>query len=353
MASDPDPVEIELWHTLAERLRPNVPDAVADAVVGADPRSGRVEESGQFHRVLVVPDVAVLRMTRLQEAGAAPGSSWSRRNSPAAHLPRRMRLLEALAAQRPPFALPEPLTEVVCTREDDEPLTAAVLQRFVPGQAHPPHDGDPATLRWVLDALAAVDVTAPELAPQLSGPHDFRGPWTDERVERVLGLPRFLVERDVTASSAFDGLPRPWEPAVRAVLDRVRRWHETPPVTPGLVHGDLAGHNMLWQPRPGGRDTDGAPGVEWRLRGVLDWDLAHAGDPARNLAYLGLWHGERQIDAVAASPTEAARARVWLAAASLDALDDARARHETTGRPLRWAKLLRTTLPRIVHAAAR
>ena len=50
-----------------------------------------------------------------------------------------------------------------------------------------------------------------------------------------------------------------------------------PTVAPTLVHGDLMGHNMLWN------------GTE--LTGVIDWDHACLYDPAHDAASLGLWYG--------------------------------------------------------------
>lgn len=98
---------------------------------------------------------------------------------------------------------------------------------------------------------------------------------------------------------------------------------------------------------PAGDGSD----VRWELSGILDWDLAHAGDGARNVAYLGIWHGEERIEDIARTPAEARRARVWLGAAGLDSLDDAAARQELTGRAPRWGRLLRKVVPRIERAS--
>ena len=341
MASDPLPSEIGLARTCAERLLPHVDADTARRLAGAEWAAGQVEESGQFHRVLVLPEVAVLRMTRLAEAGAAPGTSWDPQDSPAFHLPRRMRLLEALAERDLPFAVPAPLSEVWQTEAGEgAPLAAAVLQPYLPGQPHPPHEGDAAVLRGIVEALDSVDVTAEDVAAGLGTAWAFRGPWTDARIEALLRLPEALPAEHASA------LPADWEQAVERIATTARAWFSSPAVAPRLVHGDLAGHNMRWRPVPG-------PGAEvtWTLTGVLDWDLAHAGDPARNVADLAIWHGHDLIDAIARDADEADRARVWLGNAALEALDDARARQELTGRPLRWGKLLRKVLPRVERAA--
>jgi aminoglycoside phosphotransferase (APT) family kinase protein len=62
---------------------------------------------------------------------------------------------------------------------------------------------------------------------------------------------------------------------VRPALEFGARWlerHRPPPVTPVPLHGDFRLGNLLVGP-------DG-------LRAVLDWELAHAGDPAEDLAWL-------------------------------------------------------------------
>lgn len=68
------------------------------------------------------------------------------------------------------------------------------------------------------------------------------------------------------------------------------------PVEASLVHGDLAGHNMLWA-------EDG------RLIGVLDWDFAQPYDPAIDVACLA-WHGWDAVRAAVGAETFA-RARTW------------------------------------------
>lgn len=343
MTSSPTASELELVTEVLRRLLPEVTDDVAARLRTADWSAGRVVESGQFHRVLVLDGVGVLRMTRLSEAGAPVGAAWTLEDSPAAHLPRRMALLEALADAGLPFAVPRPLSAAVC-RDDDagRPLAAAVLQAFVPGQPHPPHEGDPTVLRGIVDALDTVDVTSPGVAEHLGPPFAFRGPWTPERVARVARL------RESLPAEHAGALPADWAGVVERIAAAVTAWAAAPPDGPALVHGDLAGHNMHWAPAPAGDGSD----VRWELSGILDWDLAHAGDAARNVAYLGIWHGEGRIEAIARTPAEARRARVWLGAAALDSLDDAAARQEITGRVPRWGRLLRKVLPRIERASA-
>ena len=73
MVSPPAPSELELVHRALRHLRPGLDPALARRLRTADWAAASVEEGGQFHRVLVLEDVGVLRMTRAHEVGAAPG----------------------------------------------------------------------------------------------------------------------------------------------------------------------------------------------------------------------------------------------------------------------------------------
>lgn len=68
-------------------------------------------------------------------------------------------------------------------------------------------------------------------------------------------------------------LPTP-HPAVRLGVNWLRRNQPTTTPAPSLVHGDFRNGNLLIQ--------DG------RLSAVLDWELAHVGDPMEDLAWLCL-----------------------------------------------------------------
>ena len=352
MVSPPAPSELELVHRALQHLRPGLDPALARRLRTADWAAASVEEGGQFHRVLVLEDVGVLRMTRAHEVGAAPAARWAPERDPAAHLPRRLALLDGLAAAlaelHVPWAVPVALSDPVPAGPG-----AAVLQRFLPGGPHPPHEGDPAVLRCVLDDLAAVDVTDPRIAPHLGRPFAFRGPWTPERARHVAALPGAVAARlgawaghDVDARLGAEA----WPDAVAALTDAVTAWTAAPPVPPSLVHGDLAGHNMRWRAVP--EDEDPRAPLRWALAGVLDWDLACAWDPALNVAYLALWHGEEKVPDLARDAAEARRARVWLGAMALETLDDAAARDAIVGGLAAgsWRRLLRKTLPRVARA---
>ena len=64
--------------------------------------------------------------------------------------------------------------------------------------------------------------------------------------------------------------------ARRAVLEAAfpwLRWRAAPPTTPVLVHGDFRNGNLIVDPTAG-------------LAAVLDWELAHLGDPAEDLGWI-------------------------------------------------------------------
>jgi hypothetical protein len=329
MASPPTSDDVALARAAAARTLGTISRTGAVRLATADWSAGTVEEGGQFHRVLVLDGVGAVRMSRNAEA--------------AGRLPSNVALVQALATTAQlPVALPVPLTEVVAGADG----TAAVVQEYLPGRAHPPHEGDPAILRWLCEALAAVDAAA--LEPHLGPPFAYRGPWTAARMRAVRELPGRL--RDTYGDGLWHGEWSAEHPVVSAaafpdtveeLLGTLVQWTEDPVVAPSLVHGDLAGHNMRWV----------RTGEAWALTGILDWDLASAWDPALNPAYLSLWHGEEKLEAIARDPAEARRARAWLGWMALEGLDDAASR-EGTGFEANWPKLLRKVLPRIGRAVA-
>ncbi|HEX2895230.1 MAG TPA: phosphotransferase family protein [Marmoricola sp.] len=85
------------------------------------------------------------------------------------------------------------------------------------------------------------------------------------------------AETDLSAVDQLDewsGLLRA-DPEPHPILEHVSAWlrrHRPELVPPRLVHGDFRLGNLLVD--PGG------------IRGVLDWELAHLGDPAEDLAWL-------------------------------------------------------------------
>ncbi|MEV4900624.1 phosphotransferase [Citricoccus sp. NPDC055426] len=355
MTSAPSPEDVALARAAAARplasavaTDPGLPGRLATA----DWSAGTIDEGGQFHRVLVLPGTGAVRITRTAQAAQL--------------LPDRMAVVELLGTTPAlPFALPVPLTEVVTAGVTVRPGevagpreaagsregTAAVVQEFLPGQPHPPHEGDEATLRGLCRTLAGIQ-TAP-LAPHLGPPFAYRGPWTARKVAEVQSVPTQLVRAYGPAAWTGEGAASAerWAGTVATLTDTATEWTRRPVVPPSLVHGDLAGHNMRWQRCGGGEDGGGG---RWELTGILDWDLAAVWDPALNPAYLSLWHGEEKLEAIARSADEALRARVWLGWMALESVYDASLR-EAPGHPEappNWAKLLRKVLPRIERAVA-
>ena len=195
---------------------------------------------GQFHDVVLLPAVAVVRIAR--------------RAAAAAQLPRRMALLRRLGELGLPFAVSEVLSEVVVVGE-----RAAVAVSWLAGQPLPRGEGDPQRLAALLAALR--EVSLDRVADVLDAPHAYAGrdAWLDLMLHEA--IPR---------------LP----PRLRA--EARRRTEEAAalaPVTPCLVHGDLGGDSIHW-------DVDGD------LIGVLDWDLAQPFDQAVDAACLA-WQGQR------------------------------------------------------------
>ena len=254
--------------------------------------AGHVNVGGQFHVVLVAENEAVLRMSRTRDA--------------ASEMQRRVDLVEALSPLLG-FGLPTALTPV-WHGED----CSAVVQRYLPGSAHDPHTGDAAALRRLVEEFAGIDV-AP-LAHLLAQPFAFHGPWTAEKTAETLrALPTNLITDAELVLATIAGFAA---------------------ITPALVHGDLAGHNVHW--------------LGSRLVGVLDWDLSAAWDPALNSAYLGLWHGEAMLDLIAPTAHEAWRARVWLGAMSLESIYDVGRAND----PARLEAMVSRVSGRIRRAAA-
>jgi aminoglycoside phosphotransferase (APT) family kinase protein len=238
--------------------------AAASAGLGREVRAEGVQRrTGEFHDVLLVPPLGVVKVAR----GRA-----------ALHLARRAALLARLSGLGLPFAVPRPLGEVARGEGD----LAAVVLSWVPGEPRPSSGPDGPRLRSLLDALAAV--RAEDLDGLLDEPHAYAGRSRWPELMRDEVVPR---------------LPA----ALRAAAtDRVRAALELAPVPAGLVHGDLAGDNLRW---------DGP-----RLVGVLDWDLAAAWDPCVDLACLS-WFGWGLVESIA-TPDHVHRARTWAATFALE-----------------------------------
>ncbi|UTT40652.1 aminoglycoside phosphotransferase family protein [Glutamicibacter mishrai] len=266
--------------SIARRLRPDL--SWEDA---------GVNEGGQFHKVVIANPHSVIRMARTVQATE--------------EMPRSVKLLELLSGQLD-YQIPMATSQILHVDG-----LSSVAMSFIPGSAHEPHYGDPKVLGKLVNDLAQVEVEP--LSEHLASPFAFRGPWTEERQQQC-----------------FDALPEQLRDAATSLWAQLDELAQVPP---GLVHGDLAGHNMHW--------------VDEELIGILDWDLAAAWDPALNTAYLSLWHGLEMVDLIAPSLDEAYRAKIWLGLMSLERFSDTLSR---TDNP-KTDKLLRKIGPRIENAA--
>jgi aminoglycoside phosphotransferase (APT) family kinase protein len=231
-------------------------DVAAEVLPDTDLTYSRATR-GQDHDVLLVPQVAAVRVARHDVAAAA--------------MPRRTALLVRLAGMGLPFAVPEPLTDMVRVGG-----RAVVATSWVPGAVRSRGDADPESLAAVLRALR--EVTVDDLGDVLDRPHAYAGRerWYELMLQEA--IPRLPVRLRDEARRRTDQA---------AAL---------PPEEACLVHGDLAGENVHWDERG-------------RVVGVIDWDLAAPFDQAVDVACLAFfgWDSVR----AAVDPTTYARARTW------------------------------------------
>lgn len=260
---------------LSRRLLPSVPEHLAAQLVNYDWETAQVVERGKDHTLLIAEDLAVARIPRQTDPD----------------LGRKMQLLTQLEL---PWVVPTPLSEV----------DHGALQTYIPGTAHPHGRGEPRILADIVSVFDAYNIT--DLA--LNVPFAQRGRITREMLE---ALDAVIPDRMA------------W-----AIAEHVHGWTDDE-VGFGLVHGDLAGHNMHW--------------VDGELVGILDWDYAANWDTALNATYLSLWHGVRPEE-FSAAPN---RARVWSGALGLYALADALSWNVSASG---WRRLKKKVQPRILEA---
>lgn len=233
---------------------------VIGATCGSDDAAEAKLLRGQFHDVVLRRDVAY-RFPRDEE---------SRRL-----LPARVALLRVLRKSELPVAIPGLLSDSAVALPLGQSFAA--FQR-VPGQPLPP--GSLAS-----GAAAAGAIT--DLAALLDR---LRELGTDAAIRQAVPqADRLWWDRfaDDVSRVLFPLMSRGGRAQAQAELDRVR---EVDPVGDALVHGDLGGANLLWT----------ASGRAPRLAGVLDWDEAHIGNQADDLASIAAtfgWPLATQLDA--------------------------------------------------------
>ena len=260
---------------LAHHLCPDIPAELATAIEQYNWHNAQVVERGKDHVILIADELAVARLPRKTDP----------------QLARTTQLMEQLDL---PWLLPKPLSAV----------GDGVLQSYIPGTAHSHGTGDARTLAEIINVFADYDTTG----LVLNVPFAQRGRFTKAMLSAL-----DAVVADHMA----------WE-----IAEHVHSWTDDG-VGAGLVHGDLAGHNMHW--------------VDGELVGILDWDYAARWDTALNATYLSLWHG---VDPEAITPTPH-RARVWSGALGLYSLANALTWDISAAG---WRRLNKKVQPRILAA---
>lgn len=89
------------------------------------------------------------------------------------------------------------------------------------------------------------------------------------------------------------------QPIIRAAIRRLRRHPPPPPPQLAVVHGDYRSGNFLFD-------------AEGKIHAILDWEMAHLGDPLEDLAWSinRVWHWARDERAGGLLPREEAIA-IW------------------------------------------
>lgn len=171
-----------------------------------------------------------------------------------------------------PFAVPRPITRVI-TRNG---FTAVGLT-WIKGEPRLQGAAPPKQLATLVKAIHSVDYGG--YGPYLDTVHEHWGGKEDwEDLLRSQVVPQLLSGAQKIALAA---------------IDRVLALE---PVDPVLIHGDLAGHNILW-------NGD-------KLVGVIDWDHASLGDPAVDHAALGNYYGWESMSK-ALTDTQLERAKIF------------------------------------------
>lgn len=219
---------------------------------------------------------------------------------------------------------------MVSVLESNRRIEAAMFRAFedVAGVPVPEvicNEDDPRYLGSTFMAVAALPGTATiaevtqapyrEVGPQIARAHfrvsgtiaaaDYRG----KQLEQVLKVP-------APESAASDALAH-WEgvlreksigptPITEAAVRYLRRHLPPPPARVAVVHGDFRLGNCLYLP-------DGT------ISGVLDWEMAHLGDPLEDLAWALLPDYRPSVapDKVAGHISESEAIRLWEEASGL------------------------------------
>jgi len=234
--------------------------AVVGAACGEGDKADANLRRGQFHDVVLLGEVAY-RFPRDEE---------SRRL-----LPARMALLRALRTFEMPVAIPGLLSDAAVA----QPLGQchAALQRVSGEPIEPDQLAETSAQSGVITDLAVLLDRLLELGTD---------PAIQEAVPRAdpSEWQRFA---DDVSKVLFPLMSRDGRARAEAELNRVV---VVDPTGEALVHGDLGGSNLLWT----------GSGSETRLTGILDWDGAHLGNQADDLASIAVtvgWPLAEELDA--------------------------------------------------------
>ena len=224
-------------HDLVAALRTTVPEAAGNVVAVRRLPAGASRETWLLER-----DGAPPLVLRLNTPGSLDGDALLREAA-----------LMTLAGRS---GVPSP--EVLAHGGGDGPLTEGyVLMSHVSGESVPQRILRDVGLAEMRAGFAA------ECGRILADLHRI-----DPSAARTTGVPADDQLDAWTATLAAEPDPHP-------ILEHVAAWlrrHRPAPFEPRVVHGDFRLGNLIVGP-------DG-------IRAVLDWELAHLGDPAEDLAWL-------------------------------------------------------------------
>lgn len=292
-AAAPDPSLSELVPRLEAYLRTRLPDAEALRVEGLERIFGGA--SRETYRFVL----------RTRRGGTDECRHLILRRDPDGSLIETERAVE-FAAYRAFHGTAVPVPEALWLEEDPEPLGHPffVMEELRGFESSPQAITEPpyaqhaarfARRKWtILGEIARAD-------PKALGLTDVMEAVAPEACcERELSYWEARIDRDEMCP----------QPIIRAAIRWLRR-HPPPPAQKiSVVHGDFRTGNFLYD-------------AEGEIHGILDWEMAHLGDPLEDLAWSlnPVWRWARDERAGGLAPREEA-IRIWEEASGLRADPD-------------------------------